>query len=245
MKKVALFLLLFAVAVGIGLGSISYLQENEVDLKYIKFEKEPEVEVIIPPPPVEELIASMRDAERELGKIFLSPSQDDLQSVKDCLEKIAVAQSELHKHESIEEAAEWKVQTILARSKFLASRFLPELGQTFESEANQIIESRPSHSDAAQAKVLLFCYQLTSNPAPIEETVVSIKQVASELDSEAAKLLLFSMAARQLHFIGKKDESAQILETGLEIVTGKRGRARLINQMLAQGHKPKTANQSK
>lgn len=241
MKKFALFLLLFAASVAGGLASISYLRKNEVDLKYISFEQEPEVEVVVPPPPVDELVAAMRDAERELGKLFLSQSQVDVQLVNECLEKIAAAQTELQKHESIEEAAEWKVQTILARSKFLASRFVPNLGPTFVSEAKQIAESRPTHSDAAQAKVLLFCYELTNNPVTFDETLVRIKEVASELDSESSKLLLFSMSARQLLFAGKKDESAQILETGLDVVTGKRGRARLMNQMLAQGHRPASA----
>ena len=244
MKTFALFVLLFAAAVGAGLGSISYLRKNEVDLKYISFENDTEGEKIAPPPPVEELVATMHDAERELGEIFLSQSSDDVKAVRDCLQRIAAAQTEIQRHEAIDEEVEWNVQTILARSKFLASRFVPEVGSAFESEAKQIIETRPSHADANQAKILLFCYELANGSATIDETLANIKTVESELDSEASKLLLFSMAARQLLFSGKKEESAQILEAGLEVVSGKRGRARLVNQMLSQGHRPTSATKT-
>ena len=145
------------VAAGLAFGAHQYVQQNG-DVAQL---------FTLQPRPHEQILDDMRGYQMRLAKLCSQETSEIEALVADverCVAGIDECYEELGCAEAVPQSSEWAAQQISLGSYYLAAKFSPTFAECFHDQARQIIDIRPSHQDALQARMLVYCEDALGKP---------------------------------------------------------------------------------
>ena len=217
------------VAAGLAFGAHQYVQQNG-DVAQL---------FTLQPRPHEQILDDMRGYQKRLAKLCSQETSEIEALVADverCVAGIDECYEELGCAEAVPQSSEWAAQQISLGSYYLAAKFSPTFAECFHDQARQIIDIRPSHQDALQARILVYCQDALDKPFGKAE----LRQLAREASSYPKPVhgvTLYSYVAQELWSAGQAKSAEAVLESGMKLYKGQPSRMKLVRQLIDQGHR--------
>lgn len=185
------------------------------------------------------ILDEMRGYQKRLSNLYKATSEiESLASdVDQCVAGVDECYEELGSAGNVPQSIEWDAQEVSLVSYYLAARFSPTFDESFQDQAQQIIEIRPSHQDAVMARMLVYCKEVLDNPFGKSE-LRELAREASSYSKPAQGVALYSYVAQELWGAGQKENAEAVLESGMKLYKGRPSRLKLVNQLIDQGHRP-------
>lgn len=218
------------VAAGLAFGAHQYVQQNGDVAELFTLQ----------PRPHEQILDDMRGYQQQLAQLCSQETSEIetlVAAVEHCVDGIDACYEELGRGEIVPQSSEWAAQQISLGSYYLAAKFSPTYAVCFQDQARQIIDIRPSHQHALQARMLIYCQRALDKPFGNEE----LRQLAREASSYPKPVhgvALYSYLAQELWSAGQAKSAEAVLESGMELYQGQPSRMKLVRQLIDQGHRP-------
>lgn len=234
----ALFATVLLAVGGLAFGSHYYLRapappKSHTDKVPVETPDAPPEIVVVSPL---DHLAAMRDVEQKLWQRLEETRRGgDLDRLVD---KIATRQATLADDVAATEAQRLEARRIALRSAYAAARVdRVRYGRVFETLAASLVEDIPGSEDAAQADYFRIHLRYDLSRPIRTDLHRDLEAFAETYPDSPHAAALFSAVSSELWQNNQVQSAAAVLERGIELLAGKPGVARLVNELVEQGHR--------